>query len=96
MRSRLQLIVSDEFRRLSTQHMTDRLDALKGTEARRASATPSTKPFHDAAHDEKQIAAEIWEHARASDEDTPTPERKNGSNRSVAPSLLTSDLCAGR
>ena len=61
----------DEFQRLSTDHMIDRLDALVDAEHRRASSTPSTHPFHQAAQDEKAIAAEIWEHARASDEDTP-------------------------
>ena len=60
-----------EFQRLSTDHMIERLDALVDAEHRRASATPSTQPFHEAAKDEKSIAAEIWEHARASDEDTP-------------------------
>ena len=61
----------DEFHHLSAQHMIERLDALADAERRRASATPSTKPFHDAAKDEQSIAAEIWEHARASDEDVP-------------------------
>jgi hypothetical protein len=60
-----------EFQRLSAEHMIDRLDALKDAEVRRASATPSTPPFHDAAKDEKAIAAEIWDHARESDEETP-------------------------
>jgi len=63
-----------EFQRLSTEHMIERLDALSDAERRRAAATPSTEPFHDAAKDEKQIAAEIWEHARASDEDVPGSE----------------------
>jgi hypothetical protein len=63
-----------EFQRLSTEHMIERLDALADAEQRRRSATPSTKPFHDAAQDEKRIAAEIWEHARASDEDVPGAE----------------------
>ena len=61
----------DEFQRLSTNHMIDRMDALVDAENRRASSTPSTHPFHQAAQDEKAIAAEIWEHARSSDEDTP-------------------------
>lgn len=60
-----------EFQRLSTNHMIDRMDALVDAEHRRSSSTPSTQPFHQAAQDEKAIAAEIWEHARASDEDTP-------------------------
>jgi hypothetical protein len=60
-----------EFQRLSAEHMIDRLDALSKAERRRAGATPSTDPYHEAAKDEKRIAAEIWEHARASDEDIP-------------------------
>jgi len=59
------------FQRLSAEHMIDRLDALKEAESRRAGAMPSSDTFHEAARDEKQIASEIWEHARASDEDTP-------------------------
>lgn len=61
----------DEYQRLSTSHMTDRLDDLVDAENRRAAATPSTHPFHQAAQDEQAIAAEIWEYARVSDEDTP-------------------------
>jgi hypothetical protein len=64
----------EEFRQLSAQHMIERLDALADAERRRAGATPSTEPFHDAAKDEERIAAEIWEHARASDEDIPGSE----------------------
>ena len=61
----------DEFQRLSAEHMVDRIDALRDAEERRASAVPSTHPFHQAAQDEKAIAGEIWESARKSDEDTP-------------------------
>ena len=64
----------DEFHRLSAAHMMERLDALADAERRRATTTPSTQPFHQAARDEKAIAAEIWEHARASDEDIPGAE----------------------
>jgi hypothetical protein len=60
-----------EFQRLSAEHMLERLDELSAAERRRAAAMPSTDPFHAAAKDEKRIAAEIWEHARASDEDIP-------------------------
>ncbi len=59
------------FQQLSAEHMVERIDALKDAEDRRASTTPSTFPFHQAAEDEKAIAAEIWEIARESDEDTP-------------------------
>lgn len=62
------------FHRLSGFEMTEQLDALKTAESRRSVETPSTKPFHDAAKDEMQIAAAIWEHARASDEDIPGSE----------------------
>ena len=60
-----------EFQRLSAEHMVERIDALQDAERRRSTATPSTHPFHQAAQDEKSIAAEIWEGARESDEDTP-------------------------
>jgi hypothetical protein len=63
-----------EFHQLSAAHMMERLDALSDAERRRAAARPSTDGFHDAAKDEKRIAAEIWEHARASDEDIPGSE----------------------
>ena len=60
-----------EFQRLSSEHMIDRIDALKEAETRRSSSTPSTPPFHEAAKDELEIAAEIWDVARVSDKDTP-------------------------
>lgn len=60
-----------EFQRLSAAHMIDRMDALKDAEDRRSTSTPSTRPFHQAAQDEKVIADEIWESARQSDSDTP-------------------------
>ena len=60
-----------EFQRLSADHMVDRIDALKDAEDRRSHATPSTLPFHIAARDTQEIASEIWEAARESDEDTP-------------------------
>ena len=60
-----------EFQRLTTEHMISQMDALHHAEARRSTAVPSTEPFHEAAQDEKAIAADIWENARESDEDTP-------------------------
>jgi hypothetical protein len=60
----------DEYQRLSTAHMVDSLARLDEAEDRRANATPSTLPFHEAARDTQEIAAEIWEAARSSDEDT--------------------------
>ena len=61
----------DEFQRLSAQHMVEWIDKLQEAEARRANSTPSTLPFHVAARDTQEIASEIWEAARSSDEDTP-------------------------
>ena len=37
----------------------------------RSGATPSNPPFHEAAKDELEIAAEIWDVARVSDRETP-------------------------
>lgn len=59
-----------EFQRLSAAHMTEWIGKLQEAESRRAHATPSTVPFHEAARDTQQIASEIWEAARSSDEDT--------------------------
>lgn len=61
----------DHFQQLSVNYMTERLDALHEAEGRRRSAVPSTEPFHQAAQDEKAIAADIWHSARMNDEDTP-------------------------
>lgn len=61
----------DEFQRLSAQHMVEWIGKLREAEGRRASGTPSTPRFHEAARDTQEIAAEIWEAARSSDEDTP-------------------------
>lgn len=61
----------DEFQRLSAQHMVEWIGKLHEAEGRRANATPSTLPFHVAARDTQEIASEIWEAARRSDEDTP-------------------------
>ena len=60
-----------EFQRLSADHMVERIGKLQEAESRRAHATPSTLPFHQAARDTQEIASEIWEAARRSDEDTP-------------------------
>ena len=59
------------FQELSVSYMTERIDALHEAESRRRLAIPSTEPFHKAAQDEKAIAADIWDSARMSDEDTP-------------------------
>ena len=64
----------DEFQRLSAEHMVQWMDKLQEAESRRSHATPSTPPFHQAARDTQEIASEIWEAARSSDEDTPVTE----------------------
>jgi hypothetical protein len=60
-----------EFQRMSAEHMEKQLDALRDAEDRRREATPSTRPFHEAAREEEQIAAEIFNAARISDEESP-------------------------
>jgi hypothetical protein len=60
-----------EFQRLSANHMVEWIAKLQAAERRRSTATPSTAPFHEAARETEEIAAEIWESARVSDEDTP-------------------------
>lgn len=60
-----------EFQQLSADHMLERIGKLQEAESRRSHATPSTVPFHEAARDTQEIASEIWEAARESDEDTP-------------------------
>jgi hypothetical protein len=71
----------DEFQRLSAEHMVEWLGKLHEAEHRRSHATPSTLPFHVAARDTQEIAAEIWEAARSSDEDTPVTD----ANRRTTP-----------
>lgn len=71
----------DDFQRLSAAHMVEWIDKLQEAEARRANATPSTPPFHEAAREAEAIAAEIWDTARSSDEDTPQTE----ANQRTAP-----------
>jgi hypothetical protein len=70
-----------EFQQLSADHMVERISSLKEAESRRSRATPSTPPFHQAARDTQEIASEIWEAARASDEDTP----ETAANRRTTP-----------
>ena len=71
----------DDFQRLSAEHMIEWMAKLHEAEHRRSQATPSTLPFHVAARDTQEIAAEIWEAARSSDEDTP----KTASNQRTTP-----------
>lgn len=79
----------DEFQRLSAEHMVEWIAKLHEAEDRRAMATPSTLPFHVAARDTQDIAAEIWEAARSSDEDTPETEaNRRTTPRPVRPGLI--------
>ena len=70
-----------DFQQLSADHMVERIGSLREAEKRRANATPSTLPFHEAARDTQEIASDIWEAARSSDEDTPATE----TNRRTTP-----------
>lgn len=70
-----------DFQELSADHMVERIGSLREAENRRANATPSTLPFHEAARDTQEIASDIWEAARSSDEDTPETE----TNRRTTP-----------
>ena len=74
----------NEFHQLSADHMVDQIDKLKEAESRRTHATPSTVPFHEAARETQEIASEIWEAARESDEDT--PQTAENHRRTPAPS----------
>jgi hypothetical protein len=73
-----------DFQRLSAEHMIEWMGKLHEAEDRRSRATPSTLPFHVAARDTQEIAAEIWEAARSSDEDTP----ETNANRRSTPRPL--------
>jgi hypothetical protein len=70
-----------DFQRHSADHMVERIGSLREAENRRANATPSTLPFHEAARDTQEIASDIWEAARGSDEYTPETE----TNRRTTP-----------
>jgi hypothetical protein len=73
-----------EFQRLSADHMVEWIAKLQEAESRRSHATPSTPSFHEAARDTEEIASEIWEAARRSDEDTPqTAANQRTARRSV-------------
>lgn len=76
----------DEYQRLSAANMNEWIARLDEAVGRRANATPSTVPFHEAARDTQEIAAQIWEAARSSDEDTPkTDLNQRTTPRPVAP-----------
>lgn len=78
----------DEYQRLSAANMADWMAKLDDAEERRSNATPSTAPFHEAARDTQEIAAQIWEAARSSDEDTPeTDLNKRTTPRPTAPGV---------
>ena len=79
-------IKRDTYQRLSATNMSEWMAKLDEAEARRANATPSTPPFHEAARDTQEIASQIWEAARSSDEDTPETElNRRTTPRPVAP-----------
>jgi hypothetical protein len=59
------------YQRVAADHMAERLDALRDAESRRASATPSTDDYHDAAGEERAIAAEAGDDVKHLDNDTP-------------------------
>ena len=76
------------YQKLSAEHMLEWIDKLHEAEGRRSHSMPSTVPFHEAARDTQLIAAEIWESARASDEDTPQTElNRRRTPRPLAPGL---------
>ena len=78
----------DEYQRLSAANMSEWMARLDEAEGRRANSTPSTVPFHEAARDTQEIAAQIWEAARSSDEDTPETElNRRTTPRPIAPGL---------
>ena len=64
------------YQKVAADHMAERLDSLRSAEARRAAATPSTDPYHDAAREEREIAAEIWDDASHLDEETPRAPKR--------------------
>ena len=72
-----------EFQQLSADHMVDQIGKLQEAESRRSHATPSTVPFHQAARDTQEIASEIWEAGRKSDEDS--PQTRENHRRTPAP-----------
>jgi hypothetical protein len=61
----------ERFHTLSGTYMAGRIELLKDAEQRRRKSVASTPAFHDAAREEKELAAEIWDEARRSDEETP-------------------------
>jgi hypothetical protein len=79
-----------EFQQLSADHMVEQIGKLREAEKRRSLATPSTLPFHEAARDTQEIASDIWEAARESDEDTPqTAENRRRTPTPSAPGAGT-------
>jgi len=74
-----------EYQLHATGHMAERIGMLHEAESRRSHATPSTPPFHEAARDTKEIASDIWEAARRSDEDTPQTAENQRTASPLAP-----------
>ena len=73
-----------EFQRLSADHIVEWIAKLQEAESRRAHASPSTPQFHEAARETEEIAAEIWEAARVSDEEIPQTEANQRTARKPA------------
>ncbi len=87
-RTREVTVHRDEYQRMSAANMNEWMARLDEAEGRRANSTPSTRPFHEAARDTQEIAAQIWEAARSSDEDTPeTRLNRRTTPRPMAPGL---------
>jgi len=87
----------DEFQRLSAEHMVQWIEKLHEAESRRSHATPSTPSFHQAARDTQEIASEIWEAARSSDEDTPvTAQNRRTTPKPVRPGSAKLTSLPGR
>jgi signal transduction protein with GAF and PtsI domain len=64
-------VAREEFHRLSGEYMLRRIDDLKEAESRRLAEMPSSAPYHAAAKDETEIAADIWGTAELNDKGTP-------------------------
>ena len=86
----------DTYQRLSAEGMAGWLGKLKEAEGRRAHATPSTPPFHEAARDTQDIAVAIWEAARSSDQDTPQREQNQRTAPRRTPPGVTTKMATSK
>ena len=76
------------YQKVAADHMAEQLDRLKATEDERARAQPSTPPYHEAAKEEAEIAAEIWSDARDIDAGRAPGRRKPGPEGEEGPEAL--------